>query len=129
MRILFVAISESIHTARWITQIADQGWDLHLFPSIDNGLFHPDLRNITVHHSFYGNPLAHHNSLKLRGIPLISKAAAYLARKAVGTYNANYRISQLQYTIKRLQPDIIHSMEIQAAGYLTMAVKNQLKNN
>ncbi|MBN1636832.1 MAG: glycosyltransferase, partial [Deltaproteobacteria bacterium] len=28
-----------------------------------------------------------------------------------------------------LQPDIIHSMEIQAAGYLTMAVKNQLKNN
>jgi len=32
MRILFVGLSQSIHTARWIDQITDQGWDLHLYP-------------------------------------------------------------------------------------------------
>lgn len=33
LRILFVARPYSIHSARWINQIADEGWDLHLFPS------------------------------------------------------------------------------------------------
>ena len=37
MRILFVAMADSVHTARWISQIDDQGWDIHLYPSIDCG--------------------------------------------------------------------------------------------
>ena len=48
MRILFVAMANSIHTARWINQLADQGWDIHLFPVEDKGI-HPDLRNLTTH--------------------------------------------------------------------------------
>lgn len=48
MKILFVAISGSIHTARWINQISDQGWDIHLFPSSDS-LVNPQLRNVTIH--------------------------------------------------------------------------------
>ena len=47
MRILFVAMSDSIHTARWINQIADREWDLHLFSSVDYGVLHPEMRNIT----------------------------------------------------------------------------------
>ena len=37
MKILFVAMSDTIHTARWIGQLAGLGWDVHLFPSIDTG--------------------------------------------------------------------------------------------
>lgn len=54
MKILFVAMSDSIHTARWINQIADRGWDIRLFPSIDCGITHPELKNVHVYHSFYG---------------------------------------------------------------------------
>lgn len=28
MKILLIAMSESIHTARWISQMTDQGWDI-----------------------------------------------------------------------------------------------------
>ena len=37
MRVLFVAMADSIHTARWIRQLQGQGWDLHLFPVDTSG--------------------------------------------------------------------------------------------
>jgi len=51
--ILFVAMSGSIHTARWINQLEGHGWDIHLFPSLDQGVVHPELRAARVHHSVY----------------------------------------------------------------------------
>jgi glycosyltransferase involved in cell wall biosynthesis len=48
VRILFVAAAESIHTARWIAQLVDAGWDLHLFPSIESDEVHADLTGVTV---------------------------------------------------------------------------------
>jgi len=47
-RILFVAMQNSIHVARWIEQIADRGWDLHLFP-VSNAAPHPRLAGVTIH--------------------------------------------------------------------------------
>jgi len=32
VKILFVAMQNSSHTARWLNLIASEGWDLHLFP-------------------------------------------------------------------------------------------------
>jgi hypothetical protein len=46
-RILFVAMPESVHAARWISQIADQGWDIYLFP-VHRARPHPDLFNLTL---------------------------------------------------------------------------------
>ena len=46
LRILFVAQAVSIHTARWISQVNDQGWDLHLFDML--GSFpHAELGGVT----------------------------------------------------------------------------------
>jgi len=73
MRILFVAMSDNVHTARWISQIADEGWDQHLFPSIDYGLSHQNLYNIRIHHSFYGRQEVCRNKIKFSGIPVIFK--------------------------------------------------------
>jgi hypothetical protein len=48
LRILFVADVHSIHTYRWVNQITDQGWDVHLFP-VEVNEIHPSFKNVTVH--------------------------------------------------------------------------------
>ena len=131
MRILFVAMSDSIHTARWINQLGGQGWDIHLFPSRDVGRTHPDLKSLTVYHSFYTRRLEHgtgviDKTVRLRGIPVFSPYpyyAAFAARTAFSVMWPHYRVLQLRRLVKRLRPDIIHSMEIQAAGYLTLSAR------
>jgi glycosyltransferase involved in cell wall biosynthesis len=125
LRILFVAMSDSIHTARWINQLNGQGWDMHLFPSIDYRGAHSEFRNITVHHSLYGKQKDRDRSVKLRGVPVVSEGIAYLGRTALNRICPDYRAFQLRTLIKKLHPDIIHSIEIQAAGYLTLYVKKR----
>ena len=127
MRIFFVAMAESVHTARWISQLEGQGWDIHLFPSIDWGLTHPDIRNIDVYHSFYGKTSNRNHRAKLHGIPVISEFAARTGRVMLKRIRLSYRTIQLIHLIHKLQPDIIHSMEIQAAGYLVLDAKRRYK--
>jgi len=54
MKIIIVAMAESIHTARRLNQIIDQDWDIHLFPVNDFGVKHPEIKNVTIYYSFYG---------------------------------------------------------------------------
>lgn len=122
MRILIIAMSESIHTARWISQISDQGWEVHLFPSIDYGISHLTLQNLTVYHSVY-EKYSNNKNIKIHGIPVFNKHFASLGRKVLKKFIPEYRTLQLNYLIKKIKPDIIHSLEIQAAGYLTLTVK------
>jgi hypothetical protein len=126
LRILFVAMANSIHTARWIAQVADQGWDLHLFSSIDSGLVHPDLRNITIHHSFYGREADRSPTVRSRGLPFPTERLANYARRGMISLAPDYRHGLLARLVKRLQPDIVHSLEIQAAGYLALSAKQRL---
>jgi glycosyltransferase involved in cell wall biosynthesis len=51
-RILFVAMQQSPHAARWINQLAGQGWDLHLFP-VNYLPVIPELRGVTVHQPWF----------------------------------------------------------------------------
>ena len=130
MRILIVAMPESIHTARWIAQIEDQGWDVHLFPSIDCGYVHPGIRNITVYHSFYdGGGTKKENSVKSKGCRLYYEPFAVLARKILNKFFPEYRDVQLQRLIKKLKPDIIHSLEFQHSAYLTLEAKNNSRKS
>lgn len=126
MKILIVAMSESIHTARWISQISDLGWDIHLFPSVDYGEIHPDLRNLTVHNSFFAR-LDQHSSVKIVGFPLYFNAVAFRVRNLMDKFFTGYRAFQLKWLIRRLKPDIVHSMEIQHAAYLTWEAKKMMK--
>lgn len=117
MKILIIAMSESIHTARWIEQIADQGWDVHLFPSIDYGIVRPELRDITIHQSVYG--LDKNKKVKIKGLSLYYEPAAFIVRAVLKKFIPDYRALQLKRLIKKLKPDIIHSMEFQHGAYLT----------
>lgn len=67
----------------------------------------------------------------MRGVPVIfpviSRYLAYFARGILHIKNPGYQVSRLSRLIKKLQPDVIHSMEIQGAGYLVAEVKKQYK--
>lgn len=115
-------MSDSIHTARWISQIADQNWDIHLFPSFDGGIGHTTLHNLTIHHSIYSSGNNPHG-IRVRGIPVPINSVAYAARRVLEKIIPKYRELQLMYLIKRLKPDIIHSLEMQHAGYLVHDTK------
>lgn len=128
MKILVVAMADSIHTARWVSQVTDQGWEIHLFPSIDYGIVHPEMKNVTVYHSVYGQHKKNDKSIKLKGLYVFSKHLAEFCRSSLKILAKNYRINQLKRLIKKIKPDIIHSLEIQHAGYLTLAAKKKIKH-
>jgi glycosyltransferase involved in cell wall biosynthesis len=143
MRVLFVGFTQSIHTARWIRQLADQNWDLHLFPSTHEWqpLIHTAHRNVTI----YGplrmhRPLGFHRSVKLRGfwpwgrglrfVPtLVRKGGRLTVPLATRWFPGLLELDEdrrLADLVRRLQPDVIHSMEIQHGGYLTLRAKELL---
>jgi hypothetical protein len=124
MKLLVIAMSQSIHTARWLSQIAGQGWDVHLYPSIDTGSEHPDIHGVTVHHSFY---CGRGDAVKRFGISLHSALLTRFVRKAAALLYPQFRASQLRRIINRIKPDIVHSMEIQHAGYLALEVKKDFE--
>ncbi|MBE0604232.1 MAG: glycosyltransferase [Deltaproteobacteria bacterium] len=126
MRILLVAMANSIHTARWIDQIADQGWDLHLFPSTDSWMeIHADLRNVTLHHTDWGSPAQNANGVRFRGVSLARRIEGMWRRRVMGE-EGGPRADRLARLVTCLAPDIVHSLEIQHAGYLTLEAKRRL---
>lgn len=121
MKILFVTWGDSIHTARWISQVIDQGWDIHLFP-VDNGPYNSDLRQLTIH-SFYRQRGKHIDaSVRHDGIIRYPfKRGGESFRRVLGKIAKNYaeEPARLARIIAKIKPDIVHAMELQHGGYLT----------
>lgn len=126
MKLLLVAMSDSIHTARWVKQLEGQGWEIHLFPSVDVGETHPELAGVTVYHSFYAGTDNQSRGNLYRGTKMPSQLAARAVRHLKAQRNGTYRERDLAALIKKIRPDIVHSLEIQHAGYLTLAAKKLL---
>ena len=128
MRILIVGMTESIHTVRWVSQIADQGWTVCLFPSIDCGVIHPDFSNVRLCVPLYGRkPL--NKSAKISGISVFND---YLARGmnhifTKAAFYERYRAERLARIIQKMKPDAVHSIEIQHAGYLTLEARKRFR--
>jgi hypothetical protein len=129
VRLLIIGFSNSIHVARWISQIADQGWDIHLFPSVDFGITHPDLGTVAIHHSFYSKEKGMDSRVRPCGIRLPHETLAAFSRLALNKGMPHYRLVQLKRLIKSLKPDIIHSMEMQSGAYLTLEAKKACPNS
>ena len=127
MRVLFVAMPNSVHSARWIAQTAGLGWDVHLFPSTPAGaLFelggpHPSLRDVTVWGVSFRRHERLHPSVRVRGLTPLTRFSGVLS--SLLQYRAATFLASL---IQRLQPDIVHSLELQHAGYLTLEAKKRL---
>lgn len=125
MKLLIVAMPDSIHTARWVSQIATTGWEIHVFASNQYGVTHKEFRNVTVHHLFYVPSKLINESVNLKGIPLYSDFLVFFASSIIKGLMPNLFINKLKNLIKNLKPDIIHSLEIQHAGYLTLEAKKK----
>jgi len=137
LRILFIAMSNSVHSARYICQFNDKGWDLHIFPSIAIGRIHPDIKFITVHQTqdeLIMTRLRHIKRIdnfiaKLFARSKIKYCTPKIVRKYVKLNKIKNEIARsnryckLIEVINDVKPDIIHSMETQAAGYLTADAK------
>jgi len=120
--ILLVAMPDSIHTARWVNQIIDQGWEIYLFPSMGDVNAHHELKGVVIIRPW--NWL--HCIVDRVGLNLITKSIFWLRRRYEKSFPPS-RISRLLKAIKSLHPDVIHSMEIQAAGYLTLEAKKAFR--
>ena len=72
MKILIVAMPESIHTARWINQIRDQGWDIRLFPSVDTDYIHPNLKGVKIYSPLFNKLVSKKEGLYNHGYYFLS---------------------------------------------------------
>ena len=146
----------STHTARWIGQITDQGWDVHLFP-VNHMAVHPSLRNITVHQPWKvvrprrflldlvrrpwralcgGSAVAADSAQEsvrveaIYPIPVIERLVPRLSgRRRVrlgesdATAPAEYGPAVLARLVRKIKPDLIHSLEFQHCGYNVLRAK------
>lgn len=124
MKILFIAMVDSVHTARWIDQISDQNWDIHIVPSLNYKNIHPLLKNVTVHNVVRSHQKSINSSVKIKGFPVYFYYLASLFRRRIlRAMDPEYDILHMKKIIEEIKPDIIHSMEFQAGAYPILKVK------
>lgn len=152
MKILFIAFPESIHTARWINQLSDMNWDIHLIPSSQYFDMHKELNDITLYrYKFgigklsinkgkgafskfffgglnYGSNIINEliNISKTVAAPFINRFTAKMRPELKADKQYKKEIRKLARLIKKINPDIIHTLETQHAGYMAYDVKQIL---
>lgn len=122
VRILFVGYADSIHTARWTSQLEGQGWDLHLFGGT-HAKPNPELRGVTVHRLVQSPVSRAPVAQKALHWPLWrgeTRVATMLER--MERYSPPARLARL---IDELRPDLVHSLEMQLGGYLTWQARQR----
>lgn len=125
-RLLFVAMADSVHTARYLSLLAKTGWDVHLFP-VYYAEPHPLMRNVTIWNVASGyRPRESDRSVKMRGIwPFRRGRFLGLRAKLVAERFGLSLSAQLAALVRWLKPDLIHSLEFQHAGYLVEEAKRR----
>ena len=87
---------------------------------------HPDLRNLTVDNFLVHNPSGLNQGVRVVGSWPFPRGAG-LARRIVRRFAPSWLESgRLAYAIRHLKADIVHSLEMQHAGYLTLAARERL---
>lgn len=122
-KLLLVGFPRSIHVARWVGQLYGQGWDIHLYPSQGGQVVHPELSNVTVHQWFYSKCItsnANNHSEFMNSFGMYIDA---FRRKIFEKLFPMHRAKKLSQLINKLRPDVVHSLEIQGAGYLILKAR------
>jgi len=132
MKLLIVAMANSVHTARWISLVSGQGWDIYLFPTNSFTSVYPEMPPVNICNSkflrFLINRYRRKKSIKKFTSPLLDRDANFFSwGNVMRKFFPERRTKKLLGVIKRIKPDLIHSMHIQEAGYLTLEVKKRYK--
>ncbi len=126
MRILVVAMVNSIHTVRWLQQFDDdKDLQIILFPSTFCGI-KKELSRWTR----LLDPLTRFLPFK-RAVAVffpIGKLNSALHLCLQYFFKNEWRIRWLMHIIRQTKPDIIHSLEFQHAGYLCLEARQRMKD-
>jgi glycosyltransferase involved in cell wall biosynthesis len=112
-------MAESVHTARWLRQIEGSGWDVHLFPVSDHPL-HVDLRDVTVRGCVRRSRPDLDPSVRQRGLPWPLPRGSVRFARTLDRVPRMSKAPRLARVIASLKPDVVHSLEMQHAAYLTL---------
>ncbi len=125
MRILFVAMHNSIHTARWINQLSETRHEILLFPPY-TAERHYNLEKVRRLSTWGGQPCADGtvNLVSLWPFRRGAVRAELMVENLTG--GAEWRVDWLIQAIRRFKPDVVHSLEFQSAGYLTLQARDRM---
>jgi len=126
LRILFVTLGESIHVARWIKQLEGQDWDIHVFPYSAYEGIHPELENVTVHNLVQRPKQNVSATVRQTGLSWPLPRGRRSATALIQNFDHFKQPARLARLIRSLRPDVIHSLEMQRCGYLTLTSRKQL---
>jgi len=129
LRILFVAMANSVHTARWLSQLRDTGWDIHVFDMLEAGLT-PELKDVTAY-TFYRPSEASCNVREVHHQWLPETVAGFARHRLPPLSRilmrlVPSRVDTLTELIRKLKPDIVHSLEMQHESYPLLEVRRRL---
>ena len=127
MRILFVTLGDSIHAARWIKQLQGQAWDIHVFPHSAYDGIHPEFEDLTFH-TLVQRP---ETSATVRQTGLSWPLPRGRRKTTAVLQSLDYfkQPARLARVIRGVQPDLIHSLEMQRCSYLTLAGRKLLNGH
>ena len=116
-KILIVAMADSIHTARWLEQFEGSEYEFILFPSSPHRRIHPKISHLLSSDSTMNIALP--GGLRYSGLSLAALDKLFANR---------IRGLLLRRFIKRFNPDILHAVETQGAGYISSIALERIKN-
>jgi glycosyltransferase involved in cell wall biosynthesis len=111
-RVLIVGMIESVHMARAVSQYLDGSYNVYVIPGV----------RVVKPHSLLAS-LHSQNKLRIL-LPLLSTNNKYilLFYKAIYRFVPKFNKLFILICIKLLKPALVHSMEIQEAGYAVLGV-------
>ena len=116
-KILVVAMADSIHTARWLEQFEGSEYEFLLFPSSPHRRIHPKISRLLSSDSTMN--ITTPFGLKHTGLFLAALDKLFANR---------IRGLLLRRFIKRFNPDVLHAVETQGAGYISSVALERIKN-
>jgi glycosyltransferase involved in cell wall biosynthesis len=124
MKILFVAMADQIHTVRWIRQLEGTDWECHLFPTEHGRRLNPELGNVTVHSLFPSpNPPADVRETAFLQWHFGAGRTFIDSRLARRGIDDAWRLARV---IRRIKPDVVHSLGIHVGGFLAHEARDRL---
>ena len=120
-------MGESIHAARWIKQLQGQGWDIHVFPHSAYDGIHPELEDLTFH-TLLQRPKTS-ATVRQTGLSWPLPRGRRKTTAVLQSFDYFKQPARLARVIRDVQPDLIHSLEMQRCSYLTLDSRKLLNGH
>jgi glycosyltransferase involved in cell wall biosynthesis len=117
MKILFVSMP-SVHVIRWVENLKDTAYELYWFDILGRG----SLQTLENVHQFTG--WQQRKIPYIKGEYFLSKKVPFLYEKII-PYLEITASEALEKIIREVQPDVVHSFEMQSCSYPILKVMNR----